>query len=845
MKKCTLFVTLWLFMCFTVMAQLTTHSSQLTRDQLYESWLSQGKPIKQPVAKSMQARTIPLNFDFILIDHSLPTTTIPINTYSVLFESAEYTGIVQFYKTPTASEIIPIGNYNVTGDFKESTVLQGIEFGDLTLGSYFSKIENGQVVEQYLFSSGQLSVEVDANNANHITITGSIIDTKGNTLEISATHVVDAADKYYAEPETTVSCSQPLNRVQYSVNTKTKLLDFVMMNDTISVNMSMYRDSQAGEDVTNFGVFQLDGTGAINTFKKSNGFNTSKQLDPCFVQIKNTKYALVSGTVTLREKEDKTGFTMLVNALSYKGSSFEFVAEYFYSDSAYQLEGFKVNKTLNVTKCQDRCLSQDRTLPLDTFLVQFTAKDYVMMLRVTVDRGTSSALPNGVYQVASVLGNGTIKGSAGANGTQDDLFSIAVGDFNMFGTPQSLYFITSGTLTKESDPNHAGEFIYTFHLRSYYGSIFESTFNTFIEPYGAEPSSIINIDEDWNYVSSVHTIADASQGESLDSYEIILKNEESRNQAKLVLYADLASPKNIEAGRYEISSTKEQGKIVAGTVDPTDRTKLLPSYITYDNETYFIKTGSCTISYPDASNEYHINVALSVTSAKGSTFNISLNYIIDPYEGYTYNYESTTSASIVFNPKSVSTSYSSDKQCTVVDLTNDTLRCHLEASLSNTQLTALPAGSYQVTPTKAENTLFKSPGISPQGVVAGSYFGKIDASGQLQTVYYIVGGTLTVADSDQGKSYTLNFSTFHSSTINGVLTVGTGVETIHETLMQVSVDEHNIVVENAYGNVEVFNTMGQKVFSISNCDGSVTIHDLPTNSVYFVKCNKDMVKLIL
>lgn len=845
MKKCTLFVTLWLFMCVAVMAQFSIHSSQLTQQQLYANWVSQGKPINQTPNKMIQARTIPLNFDFMLINHSLPSTSIPIDTYAVLFESDEYSGVVQFYKTPTASEFIPAGTYKVAGDYKESTVLQGFQFAGLTLGSYFNKIENGKVVEQYLFSSGQLSVVIDADNANHITINGSVMDSQGNTLEISADHIITDADKYYAEPETNVHLNHALNRLQCSVDSKTKMLNCVMMNDTIAVNLAMYRDAQASDDAIDFGVFQLNNTGNANTFSASNGYNVMGQLSPCYVSVSGSKYPLVSGTVTITEKQDQSGFDIAVDVLSYKGSHFEFTSEFLYADNAFQLEGSKVTQTLNITKYEDQCLSKDRTLALDTFAVNFTSSDYIMMLRVAANHSNSNVLPNGDYQVASVLGNGAIKESAGASENQNDLFSIVLGDFNILGKPQSVYFIRGGNMTKEDDPNHDGEFIYTFHLTTYYGSTFESTFNTYIEPYGPEASQTIAITEDWNYVEYSHKIADASKGEALDSYELLLKNADSGNEAKLVLYADLASPKTLEAGRYDLSSVKEQGKIAAGSVDPTDRTKILPSYITYNDAVYFITTGSCTVSYPDASDEYHINLVLSVTSAKGSTFDISIDYTMDPYEGYTYNYESTTVSHIVFNPKKVETTYSSEKKCYTVELTNDTLRCNLEAFVGNADLSSLPAGEYAVADTKGDNTIFKSPGISPQGVVGGSYFGKINEKGQLLTVYYIVGGKLTVADSPQGKLYTLDFNTFHTSTITGAITVGTGVESISQTSIKVSAINHNLVVENAYGNLEVFNTMGQKVFEKANCNGNVTICNLPINAVYIVKCNKDMVKLFL
>lgn len=845
MKKCTLFVTLWLFMSFAVMAQLTSHSSQLTQQQLYENWVSQGKPIVQPESKSIQARTIPLNFDFMLIDHSLPSASIPIDTYAILFESNEYSGVIQFYKTPTASEHIPQGTYKVAGDYKESTVLQGFQFAGLTLGSHFNKLENGKVVDQFLFSSGQLVVAIDSDNANHITISGSVMDSKGNTLEISADHIISDADKYYAEPETNVHLNHALNRLQCSIDSQTQFVDFVMMNDTIGVKLAMHHSSQAAADAIEFGVFQLNNTGNANTFSASKGYNTLGQLTPCYVTINESKYPLVSGTVTITEKQDKSGFDLAVNALSYKGSSFELTSEFLYADNAFQLEGSKVSKTLNITKCEDKRISTDMTLPLDTFAVNFTAKDYIMMLRVTANHSSSAVLPNGDYQVASVLGNGSIKESAGASDDQNDLFSIVLGDFNILGKPQSVYFIRGGNMTKEDDPNHVGEFIYTFNLTTYYGSSFESTFNTYIEPYGPENSNMLAITEDWDYVEYSHKIADASKGEALDSYEVLLKNGDSGNEVKLVVYADLASPKTLEAGRYDLSSVKEQGKIAAGSVDPTDRTKILPSYITYNGAVYFIKTGSCTISYPDATDEYHINLVLSVTSAKGSTFDISIDYTMDPYEGYTYNYENATVARIVFNPKNVTTTYSSDKKCYEVELTNDTLKCHLEAFVTTTELKSLPAGEYAVVNTKVDNTLFKSPGISPQGIVGGSYFGKINDKGQLLTVYYIVGGKLTVADSPQGKLYTLDFNTFHSSTITGAITVGTSIETVNQTLIQVSVVNNNIVIENAYGNVEVYNSLGQKVFSEVNCEGTVSVNDLPNNAIYIVKCNKDIVKLFL
>jgi len=147
--------------------------------------------------------------------------------------------------------------------------------------------------------------------------------------------------------------------------------------------------------------------------------------------------------------------------------------------------------------------------------------------------------------------------------------------------------------------------------------------------------------------------------------------------------------------------------------------------------------------------------------------------------------------------------------CTAVTLSNDDYELELDIFASLNENGLLPDGIYPIDSTYREGTVMASPGGTdeydfPSALYTG--FFQEDGEWYYNTVYYLTGGTLTIAAVDGGSLLTLAATTAKGSRINTsyTLTPETPVENT----------EAKSVANKVLKNGQLFITKGDKTFDV-------------------------------
>lgn len=833
-----------------IQLNLQKTSQQTARQAAFEQWVEMGRPMTMTTPNKTAAEDISINFDFFKVGHSGPTQYTAFDTYTFKLTGAGYAGTIEFLGAPNGPADMPVGTYTVQENAAENTVSQGMAFMGFTFGSYVQKIENDAPTATYMFVSGDLVVTNISDNAKHIHFEGTVVDDQGNNLMIVADHEITEEDMYSEEPTDLVQYDMALPTLKNQFAADKHFNRVILMNDTINVYLDMIRDAAATDAQLPTGTFNIDATGDVNSFKKSPGFDADGYGSPCLVIINQDQYPLVSGTVTITEKTDATGYTVAVDATTFRGSTFKFNGEQLYADVPFQDEGAVVNKTLEITKVTDKRINTDMTAALDTFSVQFQSADYLVALLATANHSTDTVLPNGTYNVALPLADKTVQKSVGLLGEYYQM-SVVAGGFDYFGRPSIFYFIEQGTMTKADDTAHAGEYIYTFNFTTHFGSTFQSTYNTYVDPYGPETDIVTAYDEAWTAVTYKHYPAQADQGDQFDIYSMDITDKENAKMIRLFINTGLGSPDAIPAGTYTFADVPAENTIVPGHVATDGSGKLAPSVAVVgkgdDAKYYFLISGTCVVEYPEANNTEHIKVTLDAMTAKGSSFKITVDYVLNPYEGYTFEYEPETATTINLVPNKLELNeITKITGAYWLRMSTDTTECDLLLFTGKAGLKEAPEGDYTVNSSENDMTIFESHGVTPDGYIDGSFYGK-SVNGQIGTpIYHIVSGTLKIEKTSSKTTYTYNVTTHFGSTIQGTYEViKTGIETTETNGLNAFVENGNIIIENATQNVEVYNALGQLVASSPIQDGKTIISGLSTSQVYIVRSGDQVIKLNL
>lgn len=241
---------------------------------------------------------------------------------------------------------------------------------------------------------------------------------------------------------------------------------------------------------------------------------------------------------------------------------------------------------------------------------------------------------------------------------------------------------------------------------------------------------------------------------------------------------------------FDIYTAKE--KSYTGTYSMKNGSLTEYSYYLYgsgDEDYLYMTDGEVTITdngnsnytlkgwFTDGNEVYGVNVTLD-----GEYFNSEYPY--EPEEKDTLNLTVTEGEE--------DTQYASDYGVIEIYLTTAEGEVSLEYIMRSTDTyTSIPDGTYNIEASEydAEGTQKEK---SYNYFEAGSYYSSlgIAVGSSYQTedaIYYLVGGTVTIATTAEGKQITLAGKTYYGSSINATYTIiGTGVEDVNATDVEAS-----------------------------------------------------------
>lgn len=242
----------------------------------------------------------------------------------------------------------------------------------------------------------------------------------------------------------------------------------------------------------------------------------------------------------------------------------------------------------------------------------------------------------------------------------------------------------------------------------------------------------------------------------------------------------------IPAGVYSINDSGQSGTASAsvGLEESSSGSEFTPSfYATLDNlyyqDVYYLQSGSVTVAKDSAAGTMSITV--NAVSHYGSTVTLTYNGTYTPSgnggtsSDYDFSYEPTTPTVIneVMTVDSVDTSWFAsygDIDLYLFNVNRNKLAAFYFFASGIDNTIGIPAGLYNISYAGTVGTVQASTGIqtSSYGSYAEpAYYALLDSEGYIQTIYWIVSGSVTISQTSANElSAEVHATSHNGSTIN-------------------------------------------------------------------------------
>lgn len=785
--------------------------------------------------------------------------------------------VLYLYTTAGSNGQLPAGTYTFSKDPANNTLAPCVGYDDegtkalvtsptISYGGYASRV-----------GSGSVTISYNASNDQEITCTVDLNDTYGDHYTGTCTHVMSEDDLYLFEPDK-VTTPYALQNSELSYNfypqggdlfdkeAANALAVFTFYDKDLGVNMNVtIRQTLGSENVKiAAGTYTLAKSGA-NTALYSLGSYDKIGLSAAAVS-KVGIFNLVSGTVTIDYDADDN-LTISADVASYKGTQFTASGVFDVNEYNFRNESRTVitidakTDKINVYNEGDKLGNNTEYMVLD-----FVTKEDIIRLPFIVPAGSDDQVPVGTYAIDNTLTSGSAQSSTGTDITTSQPTGCIVAKGAAAGSVTGFYYIVSGNITVAEDAAHDGEYVYDMQGTTHYGSTVKLhgfTWQDPEKPFYAEPKTTSDFTTDFDEVSE--SFYESSDDESPDTHVFEFKwSDKPGTKLDLALRCAPHSGKAIPAGVYDCSKDVSAGGIAVSTGQKDQGGGWVFSTYSYAefiekiegvnySTFYFIKSGTVTVAYPTEGSTDHILYTLDLVSHYGSTFKMQCEVVNDPEDAYKNEPQEVTTIEAKdctsMTEKNYGDAYDKSVDVHLVQLKKDDKILALEVYTAVEGLDKLPAGDYPVALPYTTNTVAKGQGFDGKYQVGSFVATGVDADGYAKAIYYVESGNLNIAyDANNKAIYTLNALSHYGSTITFTYSEdGTGLENSNiNSALNVYTNNGVILVTVATDTiVEVYNALGQKLYSAPSENGQLEITGLASGQLYIVKSDSHLVKVVL